>query len=288
MGVLLDYSAAKLAGRVIKGAGYDGVIRYIDEPARLGTKHTNKAEYDDHLANGLKVYLVYEVNTDDPLGGFAGGQAAARRALAGADYLGYKGPIFFCADRWFNATGKTLITPEVWRAYLQGAASIVGIERTGAYGFSDAMDAGKGYASFYWQCGSKSALRSWAHLWQDNNVQPLVGGIRTDRNEELLSIRVEEEDMPLNATDLAKLHDQVWYGPVYTPDPDNAPTVQLNAAQVLWQINAAIAALAAALEAATGDSNITAEAVRKIIEDAVKENLRITGTVEITGAPTAQ
>lgn len=209
MGYWLDYSAAKLPAWVIKNDGYSGVIRYIDSPDRLGPKHTNKAEYDDHISNGLGVLLVFEVNENDALGGFGGGQDAARRALAGANMLGYSGAIFFCADRWFNARGYVVITPETWQAYLDGAASIIGRERVGAYGFADAMDAGYGHASFYWQCGARSVVRNHVNIWQDNNYQPYVGGIQTDRNEILNPVNVvkpvvnningKEEDMALVA-----------------------------------------------------------------------------------------
>lgn len=177
-----DYSAAKRTSAQLKAHGYAGVIRYIDAPDRLRTKHTNKAEWDELGRGGLDRMLVFEHNTDDPLGGYARGRAYALRAKAGADYLDYAGPIFFCADRWFATPGHVTITPAMFRAYLDGAASVLGRARIGAYGFADAMDAAVGHAAFFWQAGSRSVVRDHVHAWQDNNHQPVVYGVQTDRN----------------------------------------------------------------------------------------------------------
>jgi hypothetical protein len=185
----IDYSAAKLTADVIKrtkigpdGETASGAIRYIDAPERLGRKHTSKAEYDELVRGGLAMdAMFFEVDVDDPLGGYAQGQAFARRAKAGADYLGFDGKILFCADRWFVSKGRRTITADVWQAYLDGAVSILGRGRTGAYGFSDAMDAALGHVEYFVQCGARSAVRDFVHGWQDNNVQPYVGGIQADR-----------------------------------------------------------------------------------------------------------
>ena len=61
----LDYSASKISGALIKRAGHVGVIRYIDSPSDLGTKHTSLAEYRDHAASALQVYLVFQIGTGD-------------------------------------------------------------------------------------------------------------------------------------------------------------------------------------------------------------------------------
>lgn len=172
----LDYSAAKLPGATIKAAGYGGVIRYIDSPDRLRTKHTNLAEYRDHIANGLTVRLVMQNTTTDADGGANAGVANALRAKAGADYLGYTGVIFFTNDR------TTVPNPTSWQAYLDGAASVLGKARVGAYGFFNALNLAKGHASAFWQAGRKSDLVGHANFWQDNNTQVTVGGITCDRN----------------------------------------------------------------------------------------------------------
>lgn len=172
----LDYSAGRLSSSVIRAAGYTGAIRYVDSPNLAGGKHITPAEYQELTAAGLSVMLVFEVNEEDPDGGFARGVQYAQRAKAGADWIGYHGPIFFCEDR--------PSTPSVanWRAYLDGAASVLGAGRVGAYGFFGAMDAAIGHAACFWQAGARRDIRPHVHFWQDNNYQPTVGGIQTDRN----------------------------------------------------------------------------------------------------------
>jgi len=176
MGNWLDYSAKKISGADIRNAGYSGVIRYIDAPNLLRTKHTNLEEHRSHIAAGLDVLLVFEVSTTDPDGGFARGVEYAKRAKAGADYLGYKGVIFFCEDR--------PETPSVanWRAYLDGAASVLGRERVGAYGFKAAMDAAQGHAVAFWQAGRESDVRSHVNFYQWNNGRVYVAGVECDLN----------------------------------------------------------------------------------------------------------
>jgi hypothetical protein len=172
----LDYSAAKIQGSTIKNAGYTGVIRYIDSPGLLRVKHTSLDEYRGHLAAGLEVLLVMQTTTTASGGGFATGQDHGRRALAGADHLGYKGPVFFTNDR------PDLPNPAAWRSYLDGAASVLGIGRVGAYGFRNAMDAAVGHATYFWQAGRRRDVAPHTHIWQDNNTQVTVGGITCDRN----------------------------------------------------------------------------------------------------------
>lgn len=176
MGYWLDYSAAKLTAAQVLGAGHSGVIRYIDSPDRLGRKHTNKAEYDDFVRNGVPVLLVFEISTTDAEGGWNRGVEYGQRAKAGADYLGYYGPIFFCNDK------TTVSNARVWTDYLDGAASVLGRDRIGAYGFGNAIDTAIGHATYFWQAGRRSEVRAHAHMWQDNNVQVTVGGITCDRN----------------------------------------------------------------------------------------------------------
>jgi hypothetical protein len=212
MGYWIDYSAAKLTAQQVLNAGHSGVIRYIDSPDRLGKKHTNKAEYDNFVAAGLPVLLVFEVNVNDADGGWNQGVAYAQRAKAGADYLGYKGPIFFCNDK------TTVSNSKAWTDYLDGAASVLGIGRIGAYGFSNAVDSAKGHAAYFWQSGRWTDVRPHVHIWQDNNVQVTVGGISCDRNKILkdLSPPVQpnnnstgkEEDMALTTQTFDPTYDK--------------------------------------------------------------------------------
>lgn len=193
MAYWLDYSAAKLTGPVIKAAGYPGVIRYIDSPENLGWKHTTKAEYASHKAAGLGIRMVMQTTTTASDGGFPVGVAHARRALAGAQYLGYAGVIYFTNDN------TALPDPQEWADYLKGAASVLSWDDVGAYGFANAMDAARDRTAcrHFWQAGRRSDVRAFVQVWQDNNTKVIVGGIECDRNLILkpLTTPTEENDM---------------------------------------------------------------------------------------------
>lgn len=179
--LMIDYSAGKLSSAAIKAARFNGqaitgAIRYIDSPVNLKTKHTSVAEYNDLVSHGIKVRLVFESGVNDSAGGRAAGVAFAQRALAGADSLGYTGVIYFCNDQ------TTLPSISNWQAYLDGAASVLGIRRVGAYGFRNAIDAAQGHASTFWQSGAQSALRPGINAWQWNNGNTTIAGIVCDVN----------------------------------------------------------------------------------------------------------
>jgi hypothetical protein len=177
----IDYSAAKLTGSQVKAASWNGhpltgAIRYIDAPNLLRTKHTNKAEYDSLVGAGLKVRLVMQNTTTDADGGYPAGVANAQRAKAGADYLGYKGVIFFTNDR------TEVPNPRAWTDYLDGAASVLGKDRVGAYGFKNALNYAVGHAAAFWQAGRESDLVNHANVYQWNNGQISVAGVTCDLN----------------------------------------------------------------------------------------------------------
>lgn len=178
MTYLLDYSAGGLTGQQVADGGYAGAIRYIDEPSRLGHKHTNRAEYASLVAAGREVHLVFEVAANDPDGGYAQGVAYAKRARFGADYLGYSGVIFFCQDQNLATVTQTHVD------YIRGAASVLGWSRVGAYGFRSFIQAVKAGTpcSNFWQCGARSTLQPYVQVWQDNNWKGTVGGVGVDRN----------------------------------------------------------------------------------------------------------
>lgn len=174
-----------LLGQFIRAEAKDveGVIRYITSPELMqpplpgNPKHITKTEFESHLQNSIKVMFVYQGTTSDADGGFAIGVRNAKRAMAGHTYLG-SAPrvVFFTNDR------TTLPSVATWREYLDGAASVLGIERVGAYGFGNAIDAAVGHAKFFWQAGSKNSVRPFVNFWQDNNTQITVHGVVCDRN----------------------------------------------------------------------------------------------------------
>ena len=182
----LDYANGWPASASIKAQGYGGVIRYVTSPSLMqppnpgNRKHITRAEYDSHLQAGIDVWLVYQGTTTDADGGYAIGRRNAFRALDGCvsdvGPRGYTGPIFFTNDR------PSLPNANTWRDYLNGAASVLGTYRVGAYGFANAMDAAVGHATWFWQAGRRSDVRPHVHFWQDNTGFVNVGGITCDRN----------------------------------------------------------------------------------------------------------
>jgi hypothetical protein len=67
--------------------------------------------------------------------------------------------------------------------YLDGAASVVGKQRTGAYGFRDFIQAAKsgGHANWLWLCGSEptdsEVAQGWPHIYQWNEGTIHPGGM---------------------------------------------------------------------------------------------------------------
>ena len=180
----LDYSAGRLAGSTIRDAGFQFVVRYVDDVAHTSTKHIVPSEYRDLIAAGVDVYLVHEQGTDDMFGGYNAGATNAGRARRGADNIGYPpgGIIFMAADRHFSASQLPTAL-----AYLDGAASVLGRGALGCYGFFELIDAciATGRGSALWQCGIAPAASDPVHIWQ---VPPprgsiVVGGINADLNE---------------------------------------------------------------------------------------------------------
>ncbi len=260
----LDYSAAKLPGATIKAAGYGGVIRYIDAPDRLRTKHTNLDEYRDHVANGLAVRLVMQNTTTDADGGYNAGVANAQRAKAGADYLGYTGVIFFANDR------TTVPNPAAWTAYLDGASSVLGLARVGAYGFFNALNLAQGHASAFWQAGRRSDLVGQANFWQDNNTQVTVGGVVCDRNLVIADYN-PEDDMPTPA-DL--INAELIPNQVYPGKLDSLATMVGWTNWEAHQANVALAQLAAAIGKLNGvTAGDLAAALLPGLADVVKAQL---------------
>lgn len=178
----LDYSAGVIPGATIKAAGYQFVIRYVDDPAAgLNAKHIRPGEYRDLVAAGVDVFLVFEVGTADMLAGHDAGVAHATRAKAGADWIGYPPdrPIFMACDMHLNPAQITSAL-----AYIDGAVSVLG-DACGVYGFWELVDAciAQGKGRWFWQCGISPDPTDAVHLWQRNDRTVTVGGISCDVNE---------------------------------------------------------------------------------------------------------
>lgn len=258
----LDYANGWPNASVVKNSGYRGAIRYVTSPSLMqppnpgNRKHITEAEYRAYLAAGLDVWLVYQGGTTDAESGYAGGRTNALRVLEGClnqnhvsgrrGPIGYLGPIFFCNDR------PDLPNPANWRSYLDGAASVLGIGRVGAYGFGNAMDAARGHASWFWQAGRRSELRSHVHFWQDNNFKPTVDGIVCDRN--LVVGDIGREDMATPQ--------ETWSHPI--PVRDANPPYNVSAAEMLMHTNYATWRTLAAVGELTDDEADLLAAMREV------------------------
>lgn len=326
----IDYSAAPLDGQTIvntavgpQGEHASGAIRYIEDitnPSLVRKKHITKAEYQSLLAAGVAMPAMFmEVSTDDPVGGYAQGQAYARRALAGADYLGWTGKILFCCDGWMNSVG---VTASQWRNYLDGAVSVLG-DRAGGYGFSDAADLAQGHVASFVQCGARSAVRSWVNGWQDNSVQPYVGGVQADRILILNPFTSTEDALTASASDqinqmytsVSRVYAatgkdwsdvlislaQLFPGPVDTQgilargghsagdlvnaDHSTWEAVIYTVIPQLQKMQASVDVLAAAVAKVATNPDITPGSIKTMIDEAFAESVQITGTVQVGPAP---
>jgi hypothetical protein len=116
----------------LTGAKVVFVCRYISTlPANdANGKNLTPGECKALLGAGIKIVVVAEEGASMMLGGYAAGKAAAVHADAVVKALGMPGiPVYFAAD--FDATPAQQ-TPV--NAFLDGAASVIGQERTGIYG----------------------------------------------------------------------------------------------------------------------------------------------------------
>lgn len=188
----LDYSAGRIPASAVLTAGFQFVIRYIDAPGSTNPKLITPDEYRELCEAGVGVLLVFEEDTDDALGGYDQGVAYATRAKAGADALGYNGLIFFCSDMQLSHSQLPTAL-----AYLDGAASVIGKSRVGAYGFWEFIDSAiaADKASAYWQCGIAPASDDPVHLWQRNDGSANVFGVACDINELLRPLPTTEDEM---------------------------------------------------------------------------------------------
>lgn len=181
----LDYSARSIPGYAIKNAGYNFAIRYVGFPGNR--KCITPQEYKDLIANGIRVYAVYEYDTNDSMGGYAGGQAAAVKARADMTRIGFPADAicFFCADRHL-ANWEVPISQQ----YINGAASILGWDKTGAYGFQEFIWAIQrdSNCKYLWQCGAESYVREGVHFYQWNNGRDYVDGVECDINKQFLPV----------------------------------------------------------------------------------------------------
>ena len=171
-----DYSAGEFTPAQLDAyhasGGYDFrvLIRYIGYPGNAKCISSYPGAYQSLTDSGRLVLLVHEIGHGDAAGGWNAGVHNATVALNDARSIGYPEelPIFMAADDWLARQGISVSTA---MAYLQGAASVLGLGRTGAYGFTDFVYAAqdRGLATWFWLCGAESGVRDGIQLYQVNN-----------------------------------------------------------------------------------------------------------------------
>lgn len=224
MTVGLDYSSGPINPAAILTAGYNCVFRYVDDPSYgPPAKCITPAEYADLTTAGVQVFLVFEHLTDDYTGGFLSGAEYGQRALTGANWLGYSGPIFMAID-----THLAVDEIPVAIDYLDGAGHILG-SRLAAYGFPELIQAVQ--SAFpgipTWQCGNPPAAGSGVNVWQDNTMTTTVDGVQCDIDRILIPFDAEDDMAQVPQDQWDDVYTQIcglfaaWAGGT-TGDPNNA------------------------------------------------------------------
>ncbi len=183
-----DYSNHELSPAELDAfTGYDirFLIRYIGYPENPKCISHYPGAYQRHINAGRLVLLVIENGTTDAAGGHDGGVAMAERALEDAGSIGYPDslPIFFCADGWLADLGIPVATA---MSYLDGAASVMGTTRTGAYGFRDFLQAARdgGHAGWRWLAGTpptnSEVAQELTHFYQWNGGTISINGMAAE------------------------------------------------------------------------------------------------------------
>lgn len=198
-----DYSAGRPSGKALWDNGFRGAIRYIG----MGSagKKLIASEYVDLVQTfgADNVLLVVELGTGDSWGSatdddYARGRAYAQAGLNEARAAGVPDWVGIAAASDAHAGPQWQITDTV--NYVRGFRDVLGLARTGHYGFVETNVAvhNAGMASWYWRCGSEPSGRwepttnmwtgdkAWVNFWQKNNPPDNVryaAGIQCDVNE---------------------------------------------------------------------------------------------------------
>jgi hypothetical protein len=178
-----DASFNKPSGADAAAANRKRAMLYITPPG-TGNKGIDQAVWDDYTRHGIEIGFVWEEGTNAVQNGRAQGISDAKAAQAQLNAL--KGPehdrpIYFAID-FDIQPGDYAKALE----YFQGVNSVLGVERTGAYGHYDILaylDAQR-VIQKKWQTYAWSAGKVYAHidvLQYSNNHQLGSGTVDFDR-----------------------------------------------------------------------------------------------------------
>jgi hypothetical protein len=170
----VDYSFARPSPAGIRSAGYIFAVRYLSYDTG---KNLSASEARALMAAGVDIVSNWESGASDALMGNARGASDAQEAQRQATAAGMPAgrPIYFSVD--FDATsGQQAAIND----YFDGVASVLGGDRTGAYGgfypIQRLFDAGKigfGWQTYAWSGGQWEPR---AQLRQIHNGVTVAGG----------------------------------------------------------------------------------------------------------------
>lgn len=173
----VDYAWGRPGVAALKAAGVRFACRYLSHDST--GKNLDRAEADELSAAGIDIVVVWESTASRALDGHAAGAQDARDAEAQAKACGMPAgrPVYLAVD--FDATGQTGAV----NTYLDGAASVLGVDRVGIYGGYAAVHSAlnDGHATWAWQTYAWSAGQ-WDprnHIEQYSNDH-VIGGVGLD------------------------------------------------------------------------------------------------------------
>lgn len=169
----IDWSAGTPRSLALHTAGVRFACRYLSFSAAKNLTH---AEAKELAAAGLDLVVVWETTAGRALAGRTAGAGDAREALRQANACGMPDgrPIYFAVD-FDEGVGQAAAVAE----YFRGVASVLGKQRTGAYGgywaIKRLFDAG--LIRFAWQtyAWSNGKWDGRAQLHQYSNGHALAG-----------------------------------------------------------------------------------------------------------------
>lgn len=199
--IVLDYTQ-RIAPSALKQAGVIGVCRYLSWP-RADWKVIHKPEYDELVKAGIRVFLNWEYDARDWLGGASYGALHGQEAVRQAKALGYPAgeTIYGSCDFDISGTDWTESALSYARAYSKAVTD--GGYEPGVYGPYDVLKwvDEADIMHWLWQSMSKAFsqrrnAQAYVHtfLWQQG--YKTVGGVTGDWNEMLNGTRGVMEQYP--------------------------------------------------------------------------------------------
>jgi hypothetical protein len=171
----VDYAWSRPSPHGLKADGYGFVARYLSYDTT--GKTLTKGEAEELTGAGLDIVCNWEESGTAALDGYSQGRSDAAAAAKQAKNVGMPGdrPIYFSVDFDAQASQQGTIN-----AYFDGVASVIGRDRTGAYGGYYLVDRlfNDGKIKWAWQAYAWSSGH-WdgrAQMRQTLNDQEVAGG----------------------------------------------------------------------------------------------------------------